>query len=145
MTTRYSTRQLADIFQLRYHTVLARLRRGWSLDRALTTPLRHTSRGPRRHGCTGTREYRCWQSMKYRCSCPQYTSWHRYGGRGISVCDRWQNDFLAFLQDVGPAPSPRHSLGRLDNDLGYMPGNCRWENAMQQSANRARPCRRSDT
>ena len=145
MTTRYSTRQLAAIFQRPYHTVLARIRRGWPLERALTTPLRHTSRGPRRHGCTGTREYRAWQSMKYRCSCPQYTSWHRYGGRGLSVCDLWQNDFMAFLRDVGPAPSPKHSLGRIRNDGNYEPGNIAWQTVHEQAANRSQPCRRRKT
>ena len=63
--------------------------------------------------------------MRERCSCPRYQGYDRYGGRGISVCERWQGSFEAFLDDAGAAPSRSHSLGRLDNDGNYEPGNVR--------------------
>ena len=141
MTDRYSIRQLAAEFGTDYYRTLARLRRGWSLDRALTAPPRHQGLGPATHGRTQTKEYRAWQSMRYRCSSSAYQSWHRYGGRGLSVCERWRKSFEAFFEDMGPAPSPRHSLGRMNNDLGYQPSNVEWQTAKQQAQTRARPRR----
>jgi hypothetical protein len=129
----------ATLLGFDYYALLTRLRHGWSVERALETPRRHQGRAGRTHGKTGSKEYRAWLSMKERCSRPEYHGYHRYGGRGISVCERWEKSFEAFFLDVGPAPSPQHSLGRLDNDGGYEPSNVRWQTAKEQCQNRAKP------
>jgi hypothetical protein len=75
-------------------------------------------------------------AMKSRCNDPNSQAYDRYGGRGIKVCERWNESFEAFLADVGIAPSPDLSLDRWpNNDGGYEPGNVRWATASQQTAN----------
>lgn len=93
------------------------------------------------HGLHGTPAYRSWRSMIERCERPSNISYGNYGGRGISVCDRWRHDFSAFLSDMGERP-PGTSLDRINNDKGYAPGNCRWATASEQARNR-RPRRSS--
>lgn len=83
-------------------------------------------------------EYRAWQGMRTRCSNPNEDAYPRYGGRGIKVCERWNASFEAFLADIGPKPSAKHSLGRVDNDGNYEPGNVRWETPFQQGGNNSR-------
>lgn len=82
--------------------------------------------------------YGRWRSMIDRCQNPQNTSWKDYGGRGITVCDRWR-DFAAFeediLRDLGPCP-PGLTMDRINNDGGYCPGNVRWATRSQQALNR---------
>lgn len=81
-------------------------------------------------------EYRAWQSMKRRCGNPRDSGFAHYGGRGIAVCERWRDDFLAFLADVGRRPSPDHSLDRIDVNGNYEPGNVRWATRVVQMRNR---------
>ena len=81
----------------------------------------------RKHGESHlTTEYVTWCSMRQRCADPASRSYPLYGGRGITVCDEWRDDYAAFLAHVGRRPSPRHSLDRIDNERGYEPGNVRW-------------------
>lgn len=95
------------------------------------------NRGGRR-----TPEYRAWASMIARCKYPKRRGYKNYGGRGISVCHRWQagdgrqSGFECFLEDVGPRPSAGHSIDRRDNNGNYEPGNVRWATKVQQSSNK---------
>lgn len=94
-------------------------------------------KGPHRnftHRGTGTPEYRIWDTMKQRCNNPKHKKFPLYGGRGIKICARW-DDFASFLSDMGPRPSPRHSIDRIDGDKGYSPDNCRWATPKQQARN----------
>lgn len=101
------------------------------------------ARRARRHGEAAhlsphTAEYKAWQSMKSRCYYKKGPAYADYGGRGITVCDRWRNSYEAFLADVGRRPSPSHSLNRIDNDGNYEPGNVEWATIAQQARNTRR-------
>ena len=81
-------------------------------------------------------EYPCWSGMWTRCTWPGHRNYGLYGGRGISVCERWRR-FATFLDDMGPRPSSRHSLDRFPNrDGNYEPGNVRWATSAEQNNNR---------
>jgi hypothetical protein len=79
-------------------------------------------------------EYLTWYQMNRRCTDPTNPRFPRYGGRGISVCERWQS-FRNFYADMGPRPSPDHSLDRINNDGSYSPDNCRWVTRLVQQHN----------
>jgi hypothetical protein len=87
------------------------------------------------HGMVGTTEYNIWHSMKARCYNPNNKGFKDYGGRGIKVYHLW-HEFKYFYRDMGPRPSPEHTLGRINNDGNYEPSNCRWETVDQQSYNK---------
>lgn len=83
-----------------------------------------------------TPEFLCWKNMHDRCINPNHRAYHNYGGRGITVCERWRK-FENFLEDVGPRPTEIHSLDRWpDNNGHYEPGNVRWATPKQQIENR---------
>lgn len=93
------------------------------------------------HGYSRTPEYTVWAMMIQRCCNPKHVAYVNYGGRGITVCERWRNSFCAFLADMGFRPNGL-SIDRIDNDGNYEPGNCRWATDQQQSFNRRRPVRK---
>jgi len=95
---------------------------------------RRTTHGESPNGTT-TPEYTCWCHIKDRCSNPNGRFYHRYGGRGIRVCARWENSYENFLADMGRRPAPELSIDRIDNDGDYRPGNCRWATKTEQNRN----------
>jgi hypothetical protein len=91
---------------------------------------------PETSGFTSDSAYTCWRAMIARCEDPATNGFESYGGRGIRVCAKWRRSFGAFLSDVGSRPSHLHTLGRIDNDGHYEPGNVRWETRREQATNR---------
>jgi hypothetical protein len=100
-----------------------------------------------KHRMTHTPEHRAWRNFNYRCRTSTSDKYSRYGGRGICVCKRYQEDFMNFYNDLGPRPSSMHSIDRIDNDGNYScgicseckdnywPANLRWATRCQQSQN----------
>lgn len=88
------------------------------------------------HGMYKSPEYAAWESMVARCNRVGWKRYADYGGRGIRVCPQWAASFLAFFESVGPRPSAKHSLDRIDNDADYTPSNVRWATRAQQMRNR---------
>lgn len=88
------------------------------------------------HGMCHTPEYHAWEGMKTRCAAGEESiHYSRYKARGIKVCERWANSFIAFYEDVGPRPSPLHSIDRIDNNGNYEPANVRWATRTVQQRN----------
>lgn len=100
-------------------------------DRTASANMKHgeSVRGAR------TTEYRSWKEMRQRCESSSNHAFKDYGGRGISVCDRWK-DYGNFIADMGRKPSPAHSIERVDNEKGYGPNNCKWGTKTEQARNR---------
>lgn len=93
--------------------------------------------GERKPSIDFHKEYFAWSNMKTRCYNPKATRYKDWGGRGITVCKEWVNDFYQFLYDVGEAPGPEYSIDRYpDHDGNYEPGNVRWATQYQQQNNR---------
>lgn len=116
------------------------LRRGRSAScgcmRSAISAERMTVHGAARKGHR-TRTFNCWVNARMRCFNPSQPRYKDWGGRGITMCDRWRNSFANFLADMGECP-PGLSLDRIENDGNYEPGNCQWATPVQQNNNRRR-------
>jgi hypothetical protein len=88
------------------------------------------------HDSEASPTYHSWSAMKERCNRTRHPAFQRYGGRGITVCDRWMYSFENFLADMGERPEGL-SIDRIDNSKGYEPGNCHWATTKEQGRNRA--------
>jgi hypothetical protein len=97
-----------------------------------------TARRMLTHGMSRTREYHIWAKLIQRCEDPNHRAFKYYGGRGITVCERWRSAFENFNSDMGPRPSSRYSVERKDNSRGYEPSNCVWATAKEQARNTRR-------
>ncbi len=95
-----------------------------------------TSKRRRTHGYSGTSIYQIWNGMRERCHNPNHEAWRYYGGKGITVCDRWTK-FEYFLEDMGERPSVEHSIERRNNKGNYEPANCYWGTQEEQCSNRS--------
>lgn len=101
--------------------------------RVETSTNRMTAHGYAKKGAVAP-EHKVWTGMLKRCDEKNSDRYERYAGRGITVCDRWRN-FQNFIDDMGPRPSPKHSIDRINNDGNYEPGNCRWATQREQVEN----------
>lgn len=110
------------------------LRSGGTRSCGCLSKTAHTKKHAHCVGRQQSRTYRSWRDMVQRCTNPNLRAWKNYGGRGITVCDRWKK-FPAFLADMGECP-PGLTLDRIDTDKGYEPENCRWADWATQARNK---------
>jgi hypothetical protein len=104
----------------------------WGIDRAFTEPVRTH----KKHGLSKSPEYKIWGAMVNRCTVDAHPQWKDYGGRGITVCAEWLHDFDAFIKYIGRRPAKELTLGRLNVNGNYEPGNVIWTSRKQNCANR---------
>ena len=95
-----------------------------------------TGTNQKKHGISGTPEYNSWNNMIQRCYNKNDIGYLNYGGRGITVCDKWLNSIENFIEDMGPRPSDDHSLDRINNNGNYELSNCRWATITEQNRNK---------
>ena len=88
------------------------------------------------HGKRHTRLYNSWAAMKQRCTNQNAINYPNYGGRGITICEEWLNSFEQFANDMGDPPTNKHSIERIDNNLGYCKENCKWATREERNSNK---------